>query len=639
MDKSQPQAASQSQVSPRPASSRGGPFVPSHNFITLQYSENLFAQLDKLVEADKLLDALLIDLILTGFSLPMDSLGKFMVYAMKLLSDRGVLLLIKSDGAFSLAKNDPSAGFNLNIYDSPLGFAARYPIVADFACTTIAGLEPRHIESLNSGFAQYILGTSMPVLTEVGKKQKQGFSLGISLNRVVQLIDNYTSVESIMRQLADKHTLSTSESLRLLQELEATGVIFPLFARADFLAKCFQNKKPFRLGRYLIESGMITEAQLQLLLERQQEESSADNEPTLLGLLAVQAGFITMRQLQVLLLDQYLYGGYNRQSDAQQASGSKDGQSSVKDAMIGSLGAIDTHGLLQSLATANKTGLLTIEDREKILQLQMLDGKPTRGRLDQLRGLDALIEFVTTWTEGVFVFRDRETLKDLDSTFQIKHKLSRILLDAALYQDHIVYVDNYLPQGRKTILERRRNFDQSWDTAGREALKFIDESPVSSEEHHSIKSLAKLIDGFNSVDDIVQKFSPWPTHKVLKALYLLLEQDLIFVQKASLFGPLTAFQRISQGIEEVVGREANKAMLQASLHMVHGESAATNNFQIDQQAHISINLNHMRVSQQPVSEVLVELRQWMEAYLAYCRQKLDPQRVDKLVADTVRRTD
>jgi hypothetical protein len=148
-----------------------------------------------------------------------------------------------------------------------------------------------------------------------------------------------------------------------------------------------------------------------------------------------------------------------------------------------------------------------------------------------------------------------------------------------------------------------------------------------------------LIDGFCSVDDMVKRFDIWPTHKVLKAIYLLLEQNLVFVQKSSLFGPLTAFQKISVGVEEMIGREANKVILQASLHIVHGESTAADRFQVDQNAQISVNLNHMKVSEQPVSEVLVELRQWMEAYLAYCRQKVDPLAIDTLVAATVRRAD
>ncbi len=91
------------------------------------------------------------------------------------------------------------------------------------------------------------------------------------------------------------------------------------------------------------------------------------------------------------------------------------------------------------------------------------------------------------------------------------------------------------------------------------------------------------------------------------------------------------------GPNAAIMHRANKVMLQASLHYVLGESTAANRFQVDQNCRISINLNQMKVSGEPVSTVMVELRQWMEAYLAYCRQEIDPHAVDSLVAAAVRR--
>lgn len=607
-------------------------------FLTLPYNENLFSSLEKLVTSEKQLDGLIIDLMQTGFSLPLESLSKFMLYGNKLLNHDGLLLLIKPDGALCLAKDDPAGGFSISLYDSPLGFTSRYPEFAEYARSSVLGIDPRYIRNFNYTLARHVLGASFPILTAEGKKQRQNYTLDLSQNRIVQLIDDYTSVEAILHTLETRHSQSTEETLQRLRELEAAGLIFPLFSRVDFLAKCYQNKKPFRLGRYMVESGIISEAQLQLLLEQQQEEQLDSPEHTLLGIMAVKAGYITTRMLQSMLVDQFLYGG-NRRHPQSELSGVSENSAmeSMRDSMIGTLGAMDTPGLLQSLGTANKTGLLTIEDRDKVLLLEVLDGRPISAKMNKLRGHEALLEFVTTWTDGIFVFKDKGSSSELDQSCQITRNLSRILLDAALCQDHIQTILNFLHQGQKTVLERRGNFDQSWQLINSKPLYFIDETEVTPEDRLSISHLATLIDSFRSVEEIVKSFDIWPSHRVLKALYLLLEQDLVAVQTGNLFGPLAVFQKIVLDVEALIGRDANKVILQASLYFVHGDSTSADRFQIDQYSRISVNMNHIQHAGEPVTAVLVELRQWMEAYLGYCRQKVAAETIDALVSAAVRK--
>jgi hypothetical protein len=53
---------------------------------------------------------------------------------------------------------------------------------------------------------------------------------------------------------------------------------------------------------------------------------------------------------------------------------------------------------------------------------------------------------------------------------------------------------------------------------------------------------------------------------------------------------------------------------------------------------VSVNLSQVKASGTPVSVVLLELRRWMEAYLAYARRQLDPHLVDSLVAKVVHGT-
>lgn len=608
-------------------------FAPSLSFLTYSYRETLFAEFERLVEASKQFDGLIIDLMQTGFSVPLDELVKFSLYAKRLLKPQGVLLFVKADGAITLTKDDPGGGLTFNVYDSPFGIFARHPMLADYVCATVSGIDRRRLRGGGSTLANHILYTSTPVLTDVGRKAKEGFNLPAPQSWVLQMIDDYSSVEAITRTLEERHHLPADETLRMLQELEAEDIIFPVFSRIQFLSNCYHNRKPFRLGRYMVAAGILSESQLQELLERQEEEGWGKGQKTFLGLLAVRLGFLNTRELEVLLDDQYLYGGYHKKADSEGQAGRN--VETMRDSMIGSLGAIDAHGLLQSLSTAQKTGLLTVENRDKALVVSFTNGKPIAAKMNRLRGLEAITEFVTQWTEGIFVFRDKGTSQELDETCELKRSLDKLLLDSALYKDQVNQILAQLPTGRNTILERVWNFETLWNKLSTKPLKYLDESPVTDRDKQAIQQLANLIDGLSTLDEVIKSFDLWPGYAIIKSVHLLIEQRLVNVQQASLFRPLSVFQRIVSELQKTIGRDDNKALLQASLHYVHGDSPAASRFHIDHEGRVSVNLAQVKTSGTPVSAVLLELRRWMEAYLAYCRRQIDPHIVDNAVAKIV----
>jgi hypothetical protein len=613
----------------------GNMYASSMAFLTFSYRENLFGQLDKLVEQGKGLDGLIIDLMQTEYSLPLDALVKFSQYAKKLLKPQGVLLLIKGDGAITLTKDDPAGGLTFNVYDSPFGIFTRYPLLADYACATVSGIDRRRLKGGGSTLANHILSTSIPVLTGEGRAAKIEFTLPTPQNWVVQTIDDYASVESIVRNLESRHQLPTDESLRVLQEIEAAKLIYPVFARIQFLSNCYHNRKPFRLGRYMVACGIVSENQLQVLLEKQEEEGWGKSQRTFLGLLAVRAGFINTRELEVLLDDQYLYGGYHKRTEDETQGTRSLNIETMRDSMIGSLGAIDTAGLLQSLATAKKTGLLTVENRDKTFAVAFHDGRPTHAKLNKLVGYSAIVEFLTTWSEGIFVFRDKAHSQELDARCGLSHSLDRLLLDSAFCQDQIVQITTSFAQGKESVLERVWNFETLWRECAGKPLRYMDESVVKDEDRELIAQLSGLIDGLSTVDEVIRSFDSWPTHMVVKSLFLLLELKLAHIQQSSLFKPLTIFQKIAQEVQEIIGKEDNKALLYSSLHYVHGDSPAKARFHIDHEGRISVNLSQMKRSAVPVSAVLLEMRRWMEAYLAYSRRQMDPRFVDEIVARVI----
>ena len=607
-------------------------YSTTQTFLTYSYRENLFAQLDRLVESGKTIDGLIIDLMQTGFSLPLEALVKFAQYAKRLLKPSGVLLFVKADGAMTLSKDDTSGALTLNVYDSPFGIFARHPLLADYVCATVSGIDRRRLRGGGSTLATHILYNSIPVLNELGHTAKKEFSLPAPQNWVVQLIDDYSSVESIVRTLEGRNQLPSDETLRILQEMEGQKIIYPIFARIQFLSNCYHNRKRFRLGRYMVAAGILNESQLQELLEQQQEEAWSSKSKIYLGVLAVKNGYLNTRELEVLLDDQYLYGGYNLDRNKGETKPERALRTeSMRDSMIGSLGAIEPSGLLQSLSTGQKTGLLSVENRDQTFTVAFNSGRATHARLNKLTGYEAMVEFLVDWTEGIFVFKDKAESPELDSSTELSNSLDKVLLDSALFQDQVNQVLGGLPSGRNTILERAWNFETLWSKAQEKPLKYLDEETVAENDKKRIVELAMLIDGLSTVDEVVRSYDSWTTHMIVRAIQMLLDNSLITIQQASLFRPLTVFQKITQEIQNVIGREDNKTILEASLHYVHGDSPASNRFNIDHEGRVSVNLSQVKRSGAPVSAVLLELRRWMEAYLAYCRRQADPQMIDDIV--------
>jgi hypothetical protein len=559
---------------------------------------------------------------------------RFNNYAKRLLKPGGVLLFIKPDGAVTLTRDDPAGGLTFNVYDSPFGIFARYPMLADYVCATVSGIDRRRLRGGGSTLANHILYTSIPVLTERGSQVKDLFEIPPPQNWLLQYIDDYSSVEAISRALEKQYQVPPDEVLRLLQELESEKLIFPIFSRLQFLSSCYHNRKPFRLGRYMVAAGVLTPSQLQELLEEQQEEGWGRSQKTYLGLLAVRHGYLNTRELEVLLNDQYLYGGYNKITEDED-SGKSGNLETVKDSMIGSLGAIDAAGLLQSLSTAKKTGLLTVENRNTTLSVLFSEGKATHARMNKLSGNNALAEFLICWTEGIFVFKDRGTSPDIDPTCALDRPLDRILLDAALFQDQMNQIVNELPGGRSAILERAWNFEGQWSTINLQAFKYNDGTPVPQTDQAYLLSLAGTIDGLSTLEEILSSFDLWPKHMIVRAIKLMLDHKLVNIQQVSLFRPLSVFQKISAELEKVVGPADNKMLLESSLHYVHGNSPAAGRFNVDHEGRVSIDLNEVKNTSTPVSRVLLELRRWMEAYLAYARRQTDAPAVNDLIVRVI----
>lgn len=606
------------------------PLSAPESFRTFVLNDKTFSELDELVSNGQYFDGLVMDLSQTGFAVRLDTTVALSLYAERLLTERGVLLLIKNDGAISFVKEEPGRGLTFNVHQNPMEIFVRYPRLADHVCANIPGMERRRL-STGSPLDNHILRTSMPILTPKGARAKSEMGdLPPKHQWLLQQIDDYTPVESIAWRMEQSYSVPADETLRLLQEVEHDRLIYPLFPRLQFLSNCYRKQYTFRLGRYMVAAGIVTEAQLKNLLEQQEEQGHGRSERMFLGLLAVKAGYINTRELEILLADQYVYGGF-KQISGEAAAGALQYVETMRDSMLGTLGAIEISSLLQSIASGQKTGLLSMEDRGRTALIAFENGRLTHSKLGSLVGMSAMLEVIVSWKEGIFIFRDRASSSELDESCRVAKPLDRLLLDAALAQDQVNQILSIFPNGSETVLEQVFNFEAAWGALSKTNLRYFDDTPVGPGDIQMLHRIATSFDGLSTVNELCRRLQEYPGFLIIKGTYLLLESGLLMVQQASFFRVLSMFQTVINQIQKQVPLNDNLMLLKKSLYYVHGDSSTATRFKINEQtARVGIDLNETRKAGIPVSTIISDLKRWMQSYNAYCKKLIGPAQVDAI---------
>jgi RNA polymerase primary sigma factor len=195
----------------------------------------------------------------------------------------------------------------------------------------------------------------------------------------------------------------------------------------------------------------------------------------------------------------------------------------------GKLSDIDAFQLLHTIHLDKLTGILSVEKQGSTFNLATKDGKPIYARLNQLKGQWAVIEFLTTWQNGSFVFYpERGVPKDLEPDCTLEQPLDRVLIDAAAYRDNMDGIISKLPKGRESVLKKVPNFPESWTKVSTSDLKYIDCVKVNDKDKLMIGRLGKdYFTGVFSVEQVIQFFSEWAEYQILKAIQLLLDNRLI----------------------------------------------------------------------------------------------------------------
>jgi diguanylate cyclase (GGDEF)-like protein len=200
-------------------------------------------------------------------------------------------------------------------------------------------------------------------------------------------------------------------------------------------------------------------------------------------------------------------------------------------AIGGELGVFDPAALLQSLATAQKTGVLTVQAPDgRQLWLLFENGRPMQARMGKYAGAAAIVEFVSTFEEGNFNFQEKsmsgkETmtkLPRLDENFNITQSLERVLMDGALAQDNYNAAKKIIPTLNMLIRPVAPvEFAARWQQLGQ-----IPEPPMP-EEFNVMSDIVQKADGNTTLHNIFRGMEGIPTHLLWRSASLLIQHGLV----------------------------------------------------------------------------------------------------------------
>ncbi len=180
----------------------------------------------------------------------------------------------------------------------------------------------------------------------------------------------------------------------------------------------------------------------------------------------------------------------------------------------GTLGVLDNVGLLQSIAGSDKSGvLIVVNDIGQKFVSSWVDGSPRNASLGDLAGMEALIEFITTFKNGSYNFQTRNVQEagTLGS-------LERCLMEAALFEDKMMAALRMIPTPDRLV--RGVENPAGWQSAAQDPD--IDETEMST-----MKELYALADGSKTLSAIFGKMPQHCTAMRWRAAALLLQYELM----------------------------------------------------------------------------------------------------------------
>lgn len=209
--------------------------------------------------------------------------------------------------------------------------------------------------------------------------------------------------------------------------------------------------------------------------------------------------------------------------------------SKLSSKVTGSLNVFDPMALLQSLSQSGKSGILTVENSEKrFFWLFMENGAPCKAYLEKMKGDDAALEFLATFSDGTFKFAEYNTLDSealeqlhsMDKTYNVGRQLEQLLMDGALAQDHISAAKRSIPSTRLFVKATFQARDQ-WVK-----LPSLDKT-LTAQEVLVMESFLKHVNGRTLLEQIMSRLEDQPTHLKWRSVSVLLKHRVVEMSRLS----------------------------------------------------------------------------------------------------------
>lgn len=589
--------------------------MSQENVVVLKYGPDLLAELQGLAAGKHLFDAVLIDATACGYLFTAEVLIEAGRLANSLLEVQGALVFLKKDKAIAIVRDTLMGSLTFHIFEN-------HSELFDYSAPLA-----KHVQSVlgkNVGFieestdlAQQVLMSTVPVLTHLGIKLKAGMDQPRRRNAVIAAVDNYTPLSTISHRITSQGKMTSEDLMEELKALEQSRAIYPIFNKVPFLVNCFRNQTAFTLKDLMLASHLVTQDQLdEMLFELQ---SMPVKERVTIGPLAVKKGFINTRQLEIALQDQAFYG---QTADSDKVKLVKtSGEETQVQSLVGHLGTTDPSNLLQNIATNRESGVLSVEYKDLQFRAQFEVGRLTQAKVGKVGGNSSVIEFASSWKEGIFVFIQRNPPPDLAKEHcKVTKPLDKLLLDAALAKDNTDAVLKKLPKGINSVLEKVA------DDA--ELLETLLEDPqekraVSKQEMVRAQRVWAAMDGLTSLATAIRYMGDITTSEMTTAVNLLLHHELVKIPKVDLHGPLDKFQQLVVAVGEKIGSELSLAFLRLALRDSIGYSGRARIFTMGAGGEVGVDMAAARSAQTSLSVIIKDIENWQVKYIEYVSQELN----------------
>ncbi len=184
----------------------------------------------------------------------------------------------------------------------------------------------------------------------------------------------------------------------------------------------------------------------------------------------------------------------------------------------GTLGVLDNVGLLQSISSSEKSGvLIVVNDIGQKFVISWHEGAPVNASLGDLISLDAVIEFITTFKNGSYNFQTRSIAPGDNQSTDLR-SLERCLMEAALYEDKMIAALRAIPSPDRLV----RSVDNpvGWQ-------KVSQDPDIVPEEVSAMRELFGMADGTKTLSAIFNKLTRQCTAMRWRAAALLLQYELL----------------------------------------------------------------------------------------------------------------